>query len=268
MSKALYQPEHFVDNLYKYSPIYNPEKLDEEYSIINLLGNQATFSTRKNFNDPFDSKINFIKPNKTELKKVHSQLRGQIKYEFKQLFLGVDGKRNVDNFYNNANKKFDEYLFFCLTSRPDSNLMWSHYANSHKGFCLEWDASKLKAEQAIYQNEIANFELLDVIKNTFGLNLDSKEQTRIKIWTALKVKLKEWEYEDEYRIQFGDKMEHLVKKKNSKFALVSYEPSFIKSIIFGCKMDSRSIEYIDKHLPKSIKRKRAVEHKSKIVIEP
>jgi hypothetical protein len=119
LSKALYQLEYIMDVLYKYSPIYNSEKLNEEYSIINLLNTQATFTTRKNFNDPFDSKIDFIKPSRIELK-------GQVKHEFKKFFLGLDSKDNVENFCQRVNKKLDEFLFFCLTSQADSNLMWSH----------------------------------------------------------------------------------------------------------------------------------------------
>ena len=256
-----------MDNLYKYSPIYNPEKLSEEYSLKNLFNNQATFSTRKNFNDPFDSKIDFIKPSKKELKALHSQLKGNEKFRFKQFFLGTDGIDNIDAFYKKANKKFDEYLFFCLTSLPNNNLMWSHYANSHKGFCLEWDASKLNASKAIYQEHIASFELLDIIKGQFGLSLNSAEKSKEKIWKALKVKLKEWEYEEEYRIQLGNGMRHLVNEKHANFSLVSYEPEFIKSIIFGCRMDTKTINYIDERLPSHIERKYAVETKSKILIK-
>jgi hypothetical protein len=252
--------------LFKYCPIYDPENLEGEYSIINLLKNQVTFSTRNNFNDLFDSKIDFIKPNKAEIKRVHSQLKGSDKHEFKKLFFGVNGKENIDDFYQRVNKKFDEYLFFCLTERPDSNLMWSHYANSHKGFCLEWDTSSINAEKVTYQDNIASFKLLDVIKMQFGVGDDS-EIVGKKIWNALKVKLKEWDYEKEYRVQFGKGMEHLVTDRNSKFTLVTYEPDWIKSIIFGCRMDSKAIAYLNEHLPSNIKRKYAVEKKSKILIE-
>jgi hypothetical protein len=106
-----------------------------------------------------------------------------------------------------------------------------------------------------------------VIKKHFGLNLDAKEQLKINIWKALKVKLNEWKYEDEYRIQYGQEMEYLVKERNTKFALISYEPEMINSIIFGCRMDSKTIKYLDENLPCHITRKRAVEYKSKIVIE-
>jgi hypothetical protein len=154
--------------------------------------------------------------------------------------------------------------FFCLTTKPDSNLMWSHYANSHKGFCLEWDATEINAEKVIYQDDIARFELMDVLKLDFGLC--DKVDVGLKIWDALKVKLKEWEYESEYRVQFGEGMRHLVTKQNPKFTLVSYEPRWIKSIIFGCRMDKNAIKFLNERLPDNIERKYAVEKKSQIVI--
>ncbi len=254
-----------MDKLYKYCPIYNPEELEKEYSVINLLNNQVTFSTRNNFNDLFDSKIDLIKPSEAEVKSVYLRLKGSHKREFKNLFFGHNGKKNFDDFYQRANEKFDEYLFFCLTVRPDSNLMWSHYANSHKGFCLEWDTSNMGAEKVIYKDDIASFELLDVIKVEFGLC--DENEVRDKIWNAFRIKLREWAYEEEYRVHFGGGMEHLVIDRNSKFTLVSYEPSWIKSIIFGCRMDSKAIAYLDEHLPSHVKRKYAVEKKSKIMIE-
>lgn len=254
-----------MDTLYKYCPIYNPEKLEKEYSVINLLKNQVTFSTRNNFNDLFDSKIDLIKPNKAEIKNAYSMLKGKHKYEFKQLYFGVHGKKYFDDLYHEINKKFDEYLFFCLTIRPDSNLMWSHYANSHKGFCLEWDTSEIEAEEVIYQDDIASFELLDIIKIDFGLC--SEDEIGKKIWNAFKIKLKEWKYEKEFRIQLGGGMKHLVSSTNSKFALVSYKPRWIKAIIFGCRMDPHAVAYLDERLPSFIKRKYAVERKSKIMIE-
>ncbi|MBU1618712.1 MAG: DUF2971 domain-containing protein [Gammaproteobacteria bacterium] len=253
-----------MHSLYKYCPIYDFDKLDNEYAITNVLKNQVTFSTRSNFNDLFDSKIDFVIPDKSELKRTYSLLAGARKREFKNMFMGENGKRNFVDLKKRLNKKFDEYLFFCLAHKADNNLMWSHYANSHKGFCLEWDASKINAEPVRYQYKIATFELLDTIKMDF--DLIDKDQVGLNLWDALKVKLQEWDYEGEYRFQLGDGMRHLIQEQNIKFALVSYEPQWIKSIIFGCRMDKRAIAYLDQHLPSHIKRKYAQEGMSKIEI--
>lgn len=253
-----------MHSLYKYCPIYDFDNLNNEYAITNVLKNQVTFSTRRNFNDLFDSKIDFVIPDKSELKSIYSLLAGSRKREFKNIFMGENGKKNFADYKRRINEKFDSYLFFCLADKADKNLMWSHYANSHKGFCLEWDASKINAEAVCYQDTIATFELLDVIKMQFGLI--GNEQVGKKIWDALKVKLNEWRYEGEYRVQFGDGMRHLIQEKNAKFTLVSYDPQWIKSIIFGCRMDKRAIAYLDQHLPSNIERKYAQDGTSKIVI--
>lgn len=253
-----------MNELYKYCPIHDPTNFKDEYSIINLLNNQITFSTRNNFNDLFDSKIDFIKPSKSDLKKTYSLLKGKKKHEFKGLFFGLNGKRKFDFFYEIINKRFDEYLILCLTDRADNNLMWSHYSSSHKGFCLEFDATKIKAEKVIYKKNIASFHILDAIKMDFGLL--NKHDVGEDIWDALKVKLKEWEYEGEHRVHLSDRSLHLINKKYDDFSLVSYESSIIKSIIFGCKMSDQAIRYLKERLPKHVQLKYAVEGRDKIII--
>ena len=77
--------------------------------------------------------------------------------------------------------------------------MWSHYANSHKGFFIEWDSTKILAEQVKYQSNIPNFNLIGLIKTHVGLGDNTKVGN--DIWQALRTKLDEWEYESEYRFQ-------------------------------------------------------------------
>lgn len=254
-----------MSSLYKYYPVKNPKNLDGEYSIQNLINNKTAFSTRKNFNDLFDSKVDLIKPTRRELKDLHSRLKGKQKMLFKQLLLGSDGNKQIDKFYQNANTKFDEYLYSCFTTEPDNNLMWSHCANSHKGFCLEWDATKFKADKIQYKNEIASFELLDIIKLEYGFAIES--EIGLKIWDAIKTKLTEWEYENEYRVHLSNSMCAYYNPRKEKFALVPYEPTWIKSIIFGCRMDIQTQNHIKDLMPPHIKVKYAIEGKSKVEIK-
>lgn len=140
--------------------------------------------------------------------------------------------------------------------------MWSHYANSHAGFCIEWDATKIKAEKVKYQSDIADFELIELIEMHCGLA--SKDDVGIKIWQSLLIKLDEWKYESEYRFQMSNAMEHLITKRGDKFALVKYEPEWIKSIIWGCRTSNKTKSYIKEHLPYSVKFKQAYPAKSSI----
>lgn len=55
---------------------------------------------------------------------------------------------------------------FSLSKRYDDELLWAHYSNSHKGFCIEYDLDQLLAKQnpkhrffdIQYSNKIQNLD--------------------------------------------------------------------------------------------------------------
>ncbi|ABZ75357.1 hypothetical protein Shal_0782 [Shewanella halifaxensis HAW-EB4] len=251
-------------SFYKYCPVDQDENFEQEYSLINLFNSEVTFSTRKNFNDLFDSKINFISPDRSQLKKIAGSLPASKRAEFRRLYLGEDWQAKIRKFNDDIEKLFDSYLYYCVTDCETSNLMWSHYASSHAGFCIEWDANMVKAEKVTYQSDIADFKLLDLIKIHCGSM--SKDDVGIRIWESLLIKLDEWEYESEYRFQMSHAMDHLISKQGEKFALVKYQPEWIKSIIFGCRTSDKTKSYIKENLPYKVKFKQAYVAKSSIKI--
>lgn len=255
------KPESF----YKYCPINDSSNLEKEYSLINLFNNQVVFSTRKNFNDLFDSKIEFIKPTKNELRELLPLLSKSGKHDLKKDYFGKSGGNNISQLVREINKKFDEYLFYCVSDDGKNNLMWAHYASSHKGFCIEWDSEKIQAQKVTYKKDIASFKLLDLIKH--DLKINNKNNLGIEILNALRVKLSEWEYENEYRFHLGNSMQLLVKDKGNDFSLVSHEPEWIKSITFGCRMDQKTRQYIIENLPYKVRFKEVVEGKSNLMIK-
>jgi hypothetical protein len=253
-----------ASSFYKYCPVYQDESFDTEYSVINLLADQVTFSTRKNFNDLFDSKVNLIKPTKKELKEISGRLKTSKRIPFKDVFYGEDWESKIQLFEQTVEKIFDDYLYYCVTDKNDSNLMWSHYANSHKGFCIEWDSTKILAEQVKYQSNIPDFSLIDLIETHVGLGDNTKVGN--DIWQALRTKLDEWKYESEYRFQMSNAMEQFIVKKGSNFALVKYQPEWIKSIIWGCRTTEKTKKHIKESLHFDVKFKQATEGLSSIII--
>lgn len=251
-------------SFYKYCPVYQDKCLDEEYSVINLLADQVKFSTRRDFNDLFDSKVNLIKPTKKELKRISGKLKTAQRIEFKDKFYDKDWEAKVAIVEQTVEQVFDDYLYYCVTTKNDSNLMWSHYANSHKGFCIEWDSDKIKAEQVTYQSNIPNFKLIDLIEHHIGIT-DGTEVGNA-IWQALRTKLIEWKYESEYRFQMSNAMEQLIVRKEPDFALVKYQPNWIKSIIWGCRTTEKTKKYIKDNLHFDVKFKQAKESLSSIII--
>jgi hypothetical protein len=110
-------------------------------------------------------------------------------------------------------------------------LMWSHYADEHKGLVFELDMEgngsffnanimrKRKTEKVKYVKE---YKLLSYLN-------DEKREVE----TLLLYKYKLWKYEKEYRIiNFGANGSYKFNKK------------LIKKIYFGCKADETNIKKI------------------------
>ena len=256
------EPESF----YKYLPIDPSQPIATQHAISNLLNYRSVFSTRAAFNDLFDSTINYILPSYSELKESHKKLKGRIKHEFKESFLGNDWLEKQKTLRININKELDKLIIYCVTTDPKNNLMWSHYANSHKGFCIEWDARHIKANKIVYQEEIAKIKAIDILNAHYAItnNEDISEQ----LLRSMNVKLSEWEYEKEYRVNLSKDSQHLIREKIENIRLVEFQPEWIKSIIFGYRTPQNAIDYITESLPSHInfKRIKIAEDKSSLSV--
>ena len=235
--------------LYKYCPVYDHENLENEWSLINLFNNHVKFSTRKSFNDLFDSKIDFLKPTKKQLKQLYPKVPERLKSTYSNSMMTQYTPSLFDKLVSDVNHKFDTYLIYCVTTDPCNNLMWSHYASNHTGFCIEWKKGSIPANKVNYCNKIAEFPLIDIVKSNFEI-IDHSIPAE-KISNALLVKLDEWNYENEYRLILGNDMEHLIVKDFDNFALIQSQAEWIKSIIFGCRMPQKTRDYIRMNLDNS-----------------
>lgn len=235
-----------MESFYKYCPIGFHKDLENEYALINLFSNQASFSRRHNFNDLFDSKVHIRRPSRTRVRRTYQKLSGESKRTFKRLYMGENSRCNFDIIVKSIEDTLDGYLFYCLTENPLNNLMWSHYANSHNGFCIEWDANSMTPDKVSYQEKLPTLDLLELIESTIGLR--TKDEIEAQAWVALKIKLKEWEYESEYRINLSKLADNLIVKDLGHLALVKFQPEWIKSIIFGFRMPQKTRDYIRKNM--------------------
>jgi len=238
-----------MESFYKYCPVSSHENLEQEYSLTNLFEHQASFSRRKNFNDLFDSEVHILHPSRDRVRRTYQKLSGESKRTFKKLYMGENSKYNFDLLVKSIEDVLDCYLFYCVTENPVNNLMWSHYANSHNGFCIEWDAGAMSPDKVTYQEKLPTLDLLEFIESTIGLR--TKDEIASQAWVALKVKLQEWKYESEYRINLSKRAHELIVKDLGKFALVKFQPEWIKSIIFGCRMPQKTRDYIRRNMPEN-----------------
>ena len=53
------------------------------------------------------------------------------------------------------------YRVYCLSTKADSTLMWSHYTNDHQGICLEFACDNIVFGSAIQIQYSREYPLLD-----------------------------------------------------------------------------------------------------------
>lgn len=137
---------------------------------------------------------------------------------------GVKGKA-LDNFNNaleNLLLRKSKIGIYSLSTSFSHELLWAHYANSHKGFCIEYDLNKL-VKTNIYHD--FNFSKVNYSKRPPSINInDVSNNLKNIIQKIASTKSQAWSYEEEIRI-ITDTI-----GKNY------YEYSAITKIYFGFRM--------------------------------
>lgn len=212
-------------SLYKYYSD-TPEKLDA------VKNNKMWYSAPCNFNDVFDCDISIDKEKifneALKLLPDNRSIRpGSKKWK--------DSKVTINKILEVLQVEFDSLKdtvgVSCLSELDDSLLMWAHYANNHRGFCVEYDLMeinnvlKFTAIPVIYSKEKTCF-------NFFDLNSIENEGLFKLFIQSLSSKSPEWSYEKEWRIirdqgACGDKWN--AEKKGALLEMI--RPN---SIILGC----------------------------------
>ena len=163
-----------------------------------LVTGHFYLASPNSLNDPFESEFEFEKmenlPDIKFLQKI-----------FVNKKINVD-KINQDNFYIYLKELLkdileDEYGITCFSEVNDDILMWSHYADSHRGICLEFDRDKLSKSEVIRSTglKLENIKPLngvpkvEIIVKEDGLSF--KEQEDIALWKFL-----HWSDEKEIRL--------------------------------------------------------------------
>lgn len=105
-----------------------------------------------------------------------------------------------------AEKMKNLFLVGCLCTSYKNRLMWSHYADSHKGFCIEYDFSGIE-EEILSKLPLPVFysEKRPLVpwKAAIDNSAENMEEAYAEIIMGLLTKDKEWEYENEWRILIG-----------------------------------------------------------------
>lgn len=162
----------------------------------------------------------------------------------------------------------EKLLIGCFSSSKDSMLMWSHYADSHKGVCIEFDIPEEDEklfQKVIYSEERPTNNFVQAVRKMCGQhlangNFDKSDEALNKLLLEPYItKLIEWAYEDEYRLLLSDndiKMNENLKLINCTGGekRIAYKMPTIKTIYSGAKFSQeKSIDFINACVVKGVK---------------
>lgn len=215
----------------------NTEKNTEKLKKL-LLHNIIELWSPKEFNDPFACKVHFTFDGcdirQEQIK--HYRKAG----EFSDKYKGVKPTEDVivwkEKLLNRANQwlqsDIDENTgILCLCENCDNILMWSHYANGHKGICFQFNKKiledKFYCKKVDYKDEYLLF-------SEFNEAFPRNNVELIKL--LLLRKSCHWKYEKEWRIieKIQLKEDEPVKRD------FKFPEEMLTGIIFGCEANKET----------------------------
>lgn len=169
------------------------------YTINSLIEKGIYKSDPKNFNDPFDPIFKIDDLNSEILK-----------------------------------EKLKDIKIVSLSKNCDNYLMWSHYANSHKGICLGYkiNKNKLGNENVVFCK--VKYENLKCDKVTSSIFSNYNGDLGLTTGDIYLRKYENWEYEQEYRFI-------CLKKDGNEYLTDEIE---LKEVIFGYKTSEEDKKHI------------------------
>lgn len=231
---------------YKYRPI-------NEHTYSLLINNELYFNHPDNFNDPFDCKLDcFHKGTRDEWITFFTQ-RGTHPVEANNIIKGYlkkgimkqknDGilldttKKNNLALYKDANGALDvgnKVRPCCFSELNNDILLWSHYAQDHRGVCLIFKSVVLgdHCVLPLDSDHLLPFWEVDYTddkpKKVNLLDMNNEEEIP-RIMEFMRTKSKKWGYEKERRL-----LANIYDREGKE--TIKFQKDALAGVIFGLKI--------------------------------
>lgn len=237
--------------LYSYSGV-------ETWLLDCLAGRSLNFSSRKNFNDPFDSQpIYQVDPGiqgrafvAEKIKRYSKSSPASRVREINRFHRVLSKPRSVAEEDENR-KLLDNVGILCLTEEWDEPLFWGHYGKKHQGLCIGY-----RTDRDVFQS--ARKIIYETVRPVIRRPQDSNEDMLRKTFLT---KSAAWKNEREWRIfklniSKSEREENLAKygymDRNSAIVLAdqrgpgiySFDSGAIESITMGMMMQQKDMEFV------------------------
>ncbi|MBD3616896.1 MAG: DUF2971 domain-containing protein [Gracilimonas sp.] len=144
-------------------------------------------------------------------------------------------KSEAQKLYDDVLKpRINKYGVLSLSTNEKSYSMWNFYSNGHRGMLLEFNNDFL--EKASFK--IVSGKTPMEVDYTNDISIEAKKLKEMKyndeelVKILFRKKYKVWEAEKEYRV-----ISEIDSDSENDFALLDYDPSMLRSVIFGANME-------------------------------
>ncbi|MFO1305648.1 MAG: DUF2971 domain-containing protein [Burkholderiales bacterium] len=121
-----------------------------------------------------------------------------------------------------------DYRILCVTTNPLEHLLWAHYADSHRGVCIIFDATQSPIDAAMAVDYSERFPTIDLSSTDDALT------------GTLLSKASFWKYEDEYRLIARERRPEIptdfFETRDSQLII---DPRLVVGVILGCRISER-----------------------------
>ena len=233
---------NYPETFYKYRPA-------NDYTVSLLKKYEIQFAYAEEYSDPFDSKVIIKKESdidavlrKLETTPIDEEEKRSLRKRIEEGGIVFEQLRMAA--YEAAKHSI---MSSCFSTKSDNLLLWSHYAESHKGICVgirncsstdipgmkfnirDSDLSPGPISSEIYERGV--FVVYKVDYSDSGIVEWEIYKDNFKIlMDAHTTKAKCWEYEDEYRL--------LLARNAFRSRTLNFDPRFLVEIYFGCRIET------------------------------
>lgn len=230
--------------LYKYRRLFNSADADVNHNTRRMVvDGEIFFSSPLDFNDPFDC------PTFASLKGRDEDVFAKLKEESRKRFPGLsdsdvdaDARKRLERYQRDTDfqREFEEQTLrehhasrgvFCLSETCISVPMWAHYADQHRGICLEFDRQRLM-EAFPPTSKVQYAPAVDAY-NAMDTFLCSDEAAVMRLSESFLIKAREWEYEQEWRII------------SDSVGTTNLPKDCLTSVILGCRAPKECEEMVE-----------------------
>lgn len=231
-------PHDQTQKVYKYMSMDTAKKV---FSTGNLR-----FSSPSIFNDPFELNIGFINWSIPRGQLLNRILNQAVAQDLDLQSINALGRRPTSDLVKVYRNIIEEHrrnlLLFCTSRTRSSTLMWSHYAQNHKGVCIGLYLP------TFYENldlATCNVHYVDKVYPPLNILSDNRQEWAVDYYKWINSKSKIWEYEGEVRSCILN-IEKKIPLKDGLYYDLSYPKENFDEVIFGAGVQENEINDLRK----------------------